>query len=131
MSEVSEKSTSGLRARPRAVERITRDEFHGRIRAQGMDRLEDVAFRCVSCGTVQSAQCLIGAGAGKDLEEVERFLGFSCVGRFDANRGCDWTLGGLFTIHVLEVEGRPCFALAGQDEAKHLRDARGARELPR
>lgn len=87
----------------RAVRTITLDEFHAEIRAQGTSRLEDVTFKCPSCGMLQSAQDLIDAGAGANLDEVERYLAFSCVGRFDSTKGCDWTLGGLLTIHRLEV----------------------------
>ena len=41
-------------------------------------------------------------------------------------RGCDWTLGGLFTIHRLAVvlpdsdEPRPCFDIATPQEAQEL-----------
>lgn len=82
---------------------MTLEEFHTAIQTQGPERIEDVTFRCPKCRTLQSAQDLIDAGAGKNLVEVERYLGFSCVGRWDENKGCDWTLGGLFRIHKLEV----------------------------
>lgn len=58
-------------------------------------------FKCVHCGTSQSARDFIAAGLLK--EEIESYLGFSCIGRFDNSKGCDWTLGGLFQIHTLEV----------------------------
>jgi len=85
---------------------------------------------------------LIKAGAPTD--EVEPHLGFSCEGRFSNAgpwpsdkrrgkivearrlvRGCDWTLGGLFRIHTLEVidaEGKPhpMFEVASPEEAKAL-----------
>jgi hypothetical protein len=108
-------------------EKITNDEFHTRIRAQGAPSREDIAFECVMCRTVQSARSLIAAGAGKDFDEVEKFLGFSCVGRWTnagshkrgnaPGKGCDWTLGGFLTIHDLEVvdesgDAHPRFALA-------------------
>jgi len=84
------------------------------LKAQGVPELH-LAFRCPVCGTVQSAYDLIKAGAGKDFDAVQKYLGFSCVGRFtDAgpykkkalvqHKGCDWTLGGLFYIHTLEIE---------------------------
>lgn len=111
-------------------------DFHAEMQAQGVAR-EDVAFRCVMCGTAQSIRSFVAAGA--KAEGVERYVGFSCEGRFrgakaatrdhkpaDPNvRGCDWSLGGLFTLHKLEVdigEGKrqPAFELATPEEAKAL-----------
>lgn len=83
--------------------RMRLDEFHAAIKSQNKERIEDVTFRCPRCGTLQSAQDLIGAGAGKNIDEVEKYLAYSCVGRFDPAKGCDWTLGGLFQIHELVV----------------------------
>lgn len=82
---------------------MTLKEFFAAMEAQGAKRIEDVTFRCPRCKTLQSAQDLIDAGAGKSIDEVEKYLGFSCVGRWDDKKGCDWTLGGLFCIHELEV----------------------------
>lgn len=78
-------------------------EFKELIKAQGKDRIEDVTFVCPNCKTIQSAQDLIDAGAGKDFDEVNKYLAFSCVGRWSKTKGCNWTLGGLFQIHDLEV----------------------------
>lgn len=92
---------------------ITLDQFIGELRAQDVAK-EDLALKCPMCGTVQSARDLINAGAGKDFDEVEQYLGFSCVGRWtgagspsgepDGKKPCNWTLGGLFSTHKLEVE---------------------------
>ena len=84
---------------------LTSEEFHDLLRSQDVP-IADVTFRCPRCGVLQSANDLINAGAGSTFDEVEKYLGFSCIGRFPkANgRGCDWTLGGLFRIHVLEVK---------------------------
>lgn len=82
---------------------VTLKEFQQAMRNQGHDRIEDVTFRCPRCKTLQSAQDLIDAGAGKDIDEVEKYLAFSCVGRWNENKGCDWTLGGFFQIHEYEV----------------------------
>jgi hypothetical protein len=60
-------------------------------------------FVCPSCKTAQSAEDMVAAGVSK--EDVGRYVGFSCVGRFNKGKtGCDWTLGGLFRIHELEIE---------------------------
>lgn len=116
------------------IRRITVDEFHAEIRAQGAPTRRDVAFKCVVCGTVQSMNSLIAAGAGANEEEVEQFVGFSCVGRWTGagphrdgakpGAGCDWTLGGFFRLHTVEVitsDGpNPIFELASPAEALAL-----------
>lgn len=96
-------------------------EFHDLLKAQDVPR-EHLAFKCPMCGTIQSAADLIAVGAGETFDEVEKYLGFSCVGRWThANPpptakkkgkqvGCNWTLGGLFRMHTLEVidqKGKP------------------------
>lgn len=88
--------------------------------------IEQAEFICPSCKTVQTPQDLIDAGAGKDIEEVNGFIGFSCVGRWNKDKGCNWTLGGLFKCHELELEithedfkdPRPCFKLNIKDQTK-------------
>lgn len=95
------------------VERITHAEYLKRIRAQESPSRDLISFVCPMCRTHQSMRDLIEAGAGKTEAEVERYIGFSCVGRWtDAGspRGepdgapCNWTLGGLFRFNRLEVE---------------------------
>ena len=91
---------------------ISLDAFKAELKAQGLPR-EHLTFICPACGTLQSAADLIAAGAGKTFEDVESFLGFSCVGRWtDAGppkrgtppgAGCNWTLGGQLQIHDLTV----------------------------
>ena len=115
------------------IETITIDEFHARLKAQGVRSEQDLAFICPICETVQSARDLIVADAGQTFEEVEKYLAFTCVGRFtDAGphrngdtpgKGCDWTLGGLFQIHKLQVETpdgkqHPRFQLATPEQAR-------------
>ena len=95
------------------VEAISIEEFHKRLRAQGVKDQARLAFVCPMCGTIQTAQDLISAGAGADFKSVEKYLAFSCVGRFTGappprktkqdGRACNWTLGGLFQLHELEV----------------------------
>lgn len=124
------------------MESITIAELHHRFKKQGVSAREHISFKCPVCGTVQSIASLAKAGAPTD--KVENFLGFSCEGRFSnagpwpsdkkkgravdarrAVRGCDWTLGGLFRIHTLEVindEGKPqpIFEVASAEEAQAL-----------
>lgn len=121
------------------IRKIAAEELHAEMKAQGVTDRLDIAFKCVMCGTVQSMRSLIDAGAGAD--RVENVIGFSCEGRWrnagpakkgkpgkDA-RGCDWTLGGLFSLHRLEVttpDGKtyPSFELASV--ASHLAGRNGA-----
>ena len=117
------------------LRRISIHEFHTELKAQGVPAREDVAFRCPICSTVQSMRSLLSAGAGKTMDDVEKVIGFSCIGRwtdagpFDsgssASRGCDWTLGGLSSLHTLEVidgdeNAHPHFEVATPDEAQAL-----------
>lgn len=116
---------------------VTLAEFHDELHSQGVKRIEDVAFRCPRCRTVQSGQSIINASGGKlTWKEAERRTGFACVGRVSGagphkngslpGNGCDWSLGGLFKLHTLEVieDGRlrPCFELASPAEAQLLAD---------
>jgi hypothetical protein len=103
---------------------ITLEQLHKELQAQGVGSCEHFAFVCVACGTIQSGQDFINAGAGRTFQEVLKYVGFSCVGRFTEagppvsfeaspceGRGCNWTLGGLFHIHKLEIvtpEGDHC-----------------------
>lgn len=110
---------------------MTLDEFKASVLAQGV-KIEDAAFVCPMCGKVQSACDLINAGVGEDFEEVEKFLAYSCVGRWTNagppkkeknGQGCNWTLGGLFRCHELEVvtpdgEKHPRFIPATPEQAK-------------
>lgn len=118
---------------------VTLDEYRSALKAQGVPR-DHMAWRCPMCSTVQSAADLITAGAGADFDAVEGYLGFSCVGRYTGagspsqmkgqGKGCNWTLGGLFQMHELEVvteDGRrhPLFEPACPEEALAHMQAKG------
>jgi hypothetical protein len=116
--------------------RLTHDEVTALFQAQGVSSHRHYAVKCVACETVQSMQSLVDAGC--DPNEVQRYFGFSCVGRWkgaaspftDADKlikgeGCNWTLGGLFHIHKFEVvdeegKGHPMFEIATPLEAQQL-----------
>lgn len=57
-------------------------------------------FVCPNCKEVYTFKDL---KEYTDSETASKYLGFSCIGRLTENRGCDWTLGGLFKIHSKEV----------------------------
>jgi hypothetical protein len=110
---------------------MTLEEFHAACKAQAPSN-DLIVFKCPTCSTLQSARDLISAGAGADFDAVQRYLGFSCIGRFTGagsprkepdGQPCNWTLGGLFRTHRLEVvtpdgERHPQFELATHDEAE-------------
>lgn len=115
------------------IEKLTLPEFRARLKAQGVTK-EHLAFKCPMCGFVQSAQTFICAGAGEDFSAVEKYTGFSCVGRFMGagpsrkepdGKPCDWSLGALFKLHKMEVEVEdgsywPVFEIASPAEAQAL-----------
>lgn len=84
------------------------------LKAQAVGGRERLVFKCPICGTLQTGVDLIAAGAGTSFDQVEKYLGFSCVGRWTQagphkkdrppGRGCNWTLGGLLCIRDLDVE---------------------------
>jgi len=84
------------------------------------DKGGDVPFVCVRCGTVQSMRSFVHLGTSADA--AERAAGFSCVGRYAAGVGCDWTCGGL-----LGDLGRGA-EVTTPDGAKHARFPFGTRE---
>lgn len=114
----------------RTIKTMPVAEFQAAINAQGVEPL-DYAVVCPQCGTVQSARDFIKAGAGDSLEAVQKHVGFDCVGRFTGagsprmehdGRPCNWTLGGFFIAHTLEIvtdDGKhhPHFEPATHDQA--------------
>lgn len=122
---------------PAGMATMTLEEFHAACLAQAPSH-STIVFRCPMCKTLQCALDLIDAGAGKTFDEVERYLAFSCVGRFTGagsprkkpdGRPCNWTLGGLFRTHKLEIvtpdgERHPRFELATREEADEYRARR-------
>lgn len=128
------------------IERIPLSEAHNRMKAQGVPS-NHIAFACPICNTVQSMASLVKAGVAE--EKVEQFIAFSCEGRWTSAgpwpsdndksakaktrrkvRGCDWTLGGLFQVHSLEIvfpgdepekdRARPTFRICTPEEAQAL-----------
>lgn len=111
---------------------ITLDEFYAELKGQGVPNHEHSAFICPMCETIQSGHDLVKAGAGDDFNAVEKYVGYSCIGRFTGKKlesdsklkkqGCNWTLGGLFKTHKLEItlDGRsyPRFELATPEDAQ-------------
>ena len=59
-------------------------------------------FICPKCKTVITPEDYHNAGVPND--KINGAVGFNCIGRFTKDKGCDWTLGGLFQLHELEIE---------------------------
>ncbi len=109
---------------------MTIADFRAACKAQAPSP-DQVVVKCPMCGTLQSGQDLLAAGAGPDWASVGKYAGFSCVGRFTGapsprkepdGQPCNWTLGGLFQMHEMEViteDGKhhPHFELATPEEA--------------
>ena len=92
---------------------LTLDEWRAKAEPLFGKDIKNWKFKCCQCGQTQTLQEFIDAG----IEEPETKFFFSCIGRWVKGRGCDWTLGGLFQIHVTEVtseEGKniPVFEFA-------------------
>lgn len=114
---------------------VTLEQFQAELLAQKVPR-DHLAVKCPMCKTVQSAADLIADGAGASFEDVERFLGYSCVGRWKdkhargPGKGCDWTLGGFLQLHklVIVADGKrhPHFEPATPAEAQTHFAAKGA-----
>ena len=113
---------------------LTQQEFFTEAESRFGADVRNWKFVCPMCGTVQSVQQLHDAvvASGETEDRVDGYIGFSCIGRFTGQRnegitaknrgekwdkGCNWTLGGLFKFHTLEIvtpDGalRPIFELA-------------------
>jgi len=103
--------------KPEKAITIPLDEFLAEAEKRfGKDR-KKWKFVCPQCKTQQSFDDFKKFTKLAN-EEIEGYLGFSCIGRYTEKKvGCDWSLGGLFQLHEVEVvdgEGKrhPRFKLA-------------------
>lgn len=124
---------------------LSREDYLDLLKAQGVPR-EHLAFICPACATVQSIHDFIVAGV--DPAKAEEFVGFSCIGRLTHRKappllkdrgtqiGCNWTLGGLLGIHVVEIIGEdgkhhPVFEIANAELAqRHMKGEQIAIPVP-
>jgi hypothetical protein len=111
---------------------MTMKEYHAALKAQGTNNKAEMVVICPMCDTLQTGNDLILAGAGKTFGAIEMYLGFSCVGRWTGaesprnqpdGKPCNWTLGGLFSTHKLEVvtpdgERHPRFEVATPEQVQ-------------
>lgn len=80
---------------------MTKEEFNAKGRELYGELGRFWLFKCPNCGKHQRGQDFLDAGISE--EEARRLTGFSCIGRVKPSLGCNWTLGGLFKIHKMEV----------------------------
>lgn len=86
------------------MKQMTLEEYMAEAEKRFGENRLDWKFVCPKCKTVQSARDFKEAGASQEL--TEGYIGFSCIGRIippEKEIGCDWTLGGLFQFHDLEI----------------------------
>lgn len=60
-----------------------------------------INFICPKCKTPQSYNDFKKEGI--DSGVIMKVLAFSCIGRHSRSKGCNWSLGGWFQIHEVEV----------------------------
>lgn len=83
--------------------KMTRDEYFDLAKKMWGEDNKEWRFECPHCKTSQSWNDF-SIHTELKKEDIESYLGFSCIGRFTDKFGCDWTLGGLFQIHEVEIE---------------------------
>ncbi|GLP96194.1 VVA0879 family protein [Paraferrimonas sedimenticola] len=103
-----------------APKQYTLDDWHCSMRALGYQRMQDVQFECPKCKTRQSANDFIEHKIGSSIQDVQSILSFTCIGRFTANMGCDFSLGESDGGHEVEVllpsgDVQPCFKPVAPD----------------
>ncbi|PHR23884.1 MAG: hypothetical protein COA36_16405 [Desulfotalea sp.] len=95
---------------------MTVEGFHEVVKEQNVS-FEHYSFVCPQCGTVQSAENLINAGLCEIFDQVQKYLAFSCVGRFTGassprkendSEPCNWT----FVEHIKVREKHPITVFA-------------------
>src|SRR5689334_6919969 len=93
---------------------MTHDEWVTRGRELFGEDKRTWRFRCVRCGNVQSHELV--KERNPQIGDTSSWIYYACEGRHTPNVGCDWSLGGLFRIHKLEVIvgdlRTPCFEFA-------------------
>jgi hypothetical protein len=90
---------------------------------------DDIKFKCVRCGHVQSVNSVMEHNPFLDREEVKKWIHCNCEGRTNKKYGCDWTLYGLFQHQntvVIKKDGEEVrsFPLAEEKRKRHRTDCK-------
>ncbi len=92
------------------------DDWINELKNRFGDDAKKWSFKCPSCGEIQNTQDFID----NNIESPENKVYINCIGRYIKNRGCNWTLGGLFKINKISVlkEGQvfPVFEMADKPQ---------------
>lgn len=116
--------TQDRKAGPRQMDR---EQWLARGRELYGDDPRTWKFRCVRCGNVQSHESV--KARNPEIGDTSSWIFFACEGRRTQGVGCDWSLGGLFRLHRLEVrdtrpeakeEWVPCFEFADDPSSEPL-----------
>lgn len=78
---------------------ISYEDWLNQLKSKFGDDSTKWAFKCPSCGNIQTPQDFIDNGIGEHKDNVY----YNCIGRYIKGKGCDWTLGGLFQINKVSV----------------------------
>lgn len=81
------------------AKQVTYKEWKGMGEKLYGNDMRNWKFKCPVCGNVQTIQEFIDL----KIKHPERYVYYSCIGRWIEDRGCNWTLGGLFQVHKIEV----------------------------
>ena len=74
-----------------------------RVSIEHYKNVNDVEFKCPSCGHVQSVNSLMKNNHDLTKEDACLTAFSRCEGRINKDRGCDWTLYGLLQIHNMII----------------------------
>ena len=78
---------------------INYEDWLSEIKSRFGEDSKKWAFKCPSCGNIQTAQDFVDNGLGEHKDNVY----FNCIGRYMKGKGCDWSLGGLLKINKVSV----------------------------
>jgi len=95
------------------------DDWLKELKARFGKDVKKWAFVCPACGHIQTAQDFID----NKIEDIESKVYFSCIGRYAKGAGgCDWTLGGLLSIHkhvvIKDGVAHPVFEMASVEQLR-------------
>jgi hypothetical protein len=110
--EEGEKESEGVEV----MKTITIQEWHAEAVSLFGEGKINWKFVCPKCRTVQSAHDFLEIIDFPE-EKLGSVLGYTCIGKFIEEKGCDFTLGGAFQFQEVEIilpsgKKRPIFDFA-------------------
>ena len=96
------------------------DEWKKKLNERFGENPMNWKFKCPNCGNIQSLQDFVNAR----IDNAEGKFYYSCIGRYVKDKGCNWTLGGLFQIHKTAIfkDGVvvPVFEMAETEDSSNV-----------